>query len=46
LGEIKVNLHGATGTVEVHTTSGPIDPWRTDVRTMGIGPLDYQQRIR
>jgi hypothetical protein len=46
LNEIKVNLHGATGTVEVHTTSDPIDPWKTDVRTIGIGPLDYQQRIR
>jgi hypothetical protein len=46
LNEIKVNLHGATGTIEVHTTEDPIDPWKVDVRTIGIGPLDYQQRIR
>jgi len=46
LSEIKVNLHGATGTIEVHTTRDPIDPWKVYVRTMGIGPLDYQQRIR
>jgi hypothetical protein len=46
LSEIKVNLHGATGTIEVHTTRDSIDPWKVDVRTMGIGPLDYQQRIR
>jgi hypothetical protein len=46
LNEIKVNLHGGTGSIEVHTTEDPIDPWKTDVRTMAIGPLDYQQRIR
>jgi len=46
LSEIKVNLHGASGTIEVHTTRDSIDPWKVDVRTMGIGPLDYQQRIR
>jgi hypothetical protein len=46
LNEIKVNLHGATGTIEVHTTEDPIDPWKADVRTMGIGPLDYQERVR
>lgn len=46
LDEIKVNLHGATGTLEVLTTHDPIDPSKVDVRTMGIGPLAYQQRIR
>jgi hypothetical protein len=46
LNEIKVNLHGATGAIEVLTSHDPIDPWSVDVRTMGIGPLDYQQRIR
>lgn len=46
LNEIKVNLHGATGTIEVHTTRDPIDPWNVNVRTMGIGPLAYQQRVR
>jgi len=46
LDEIKANLHGQTGTVEVHTSVDPIDPWKADVRTMGIGPLAYQERIR
>ena len=46
LGEIKVNLHGATGTIEVHASPDPIDPWKVDVRTMGIGPLAYQERVR
>ncbi len=46
LDEIKVNLHGATGTVETHVSRDPIDPWKADVRTIGIGPLAYQQRVR
>ena len=46
LNEIKVNLHGASGSIEVHTTRDPIDPWKLDVRTMGIGPLAYQERVR
>ena len=46
LDELKVNLHGASGSIEVHTTRDPIDPWKLDVRTMGIGPLAYQERIR
>ena len=46
LDEIKVNLHGAMGTIEVHTTTDPRDPWKADVRTMGIGPLAYQERVR
>jgi hypothetical protein len=46
LDEIKVNLHGQTGSIEVHTTRDPIDPWKVDVRTMGIGPLSYQERVR
>ena len=46
LNEIKVNLHGATGAIEVLTSRDPIDPSNLDVRTMGIGPFDYQQRIR
>lgn len=46
LGEIKVNLHGAMGTIETHVSRDPIDPWKADVRTMGIGPLAYQQRVR
>jgi hypothetical protein len=46
LSELKVNLHGAIGTLEVHTTRDPIDPSKIEVRTMGIGPLAYQQRVR
>ena len=49
LDEIKVNLHGATGTVETHVTRDPIEPWnpwKAEVRSMGIGPLAYQQRVR
>ena len=46
LDEIKVNLHGASGSIEVHTSRDPIDPWKLDVRTMGIGPLAYQERVR
>jgi len=46
LGEIKVNLHGAMGSIEVHTTHDPIDPWNVEVRTMAIGPLAYQERVR
>lgn len=46
LNEIKVNLHGAIGTIETHVSRDPIDPWKVDVRTMGIGPLAYQQRVR
>jgi hypothetical protein len=46
LAEIKVSLHGATGSIEVHTTRDPVDPWKVDVRTIGIGPLAYQERVR
>ena len=44
--EIKVNLHGASGSIDVRTTRDPIDPWKVDVHTIGIGPLAYQERIR
>jgi hypothetical protein len=44
--EIKMNLHGATGTVEVLTTRDVSDPSKVSVRPMGIGPLGYQQRVR
>jgi hypothetical protein len=46
LGELKVNLHGASGSIEVLTTRDAIDPWKVNVRTMGIGPLAYQERVR
>jgi hypothetical protein len=46
LDELKVNLHGASGSIEVRTTRDPIDPWKLNVRTMGIGPLAYQERVR
>ena len=44
--EIKVNLHGGTPTVEARVTRDPIDPWKIDVHSVGIGPLAYQERVR
>ena len=41
-----MNLHGGTPTLETHVSRDPIDPWNIDVRTMGIGPLAYQERVR
>jgi hypothetical protein len=46
LDEIKVNLHGATGTVDVLTSRDIDRPWRLSVRPVGIGPLQFQQRVR
>lgn len=46
LNEIKVNLHGATGTIDVLTSRDTRDPTSGSVRPMGIGPLAYQQRVR
>lgn len=46
LNEIKVNLHGATGTIDVLTSRDTRDPTHVSVRPMGIGPLAYQQRVR
>jgi hypothetical protein len=42
--EIKVNLHGAGGHVEVLTSRDSRGV--VSVRPMGIGPLDFQQRVR
>ena len=44
--EIKVNLHGATGTVDVYVSPDYRDPWNPNVRTIGMGPFDYNQRVR
>lgn len=46
LNEIKVNLHGGTPSLDVRVTRDPDDPWKIDVKTMGIGPLAYQERVR
>jgi hypothetical protein len=46
LNEIEVNLHGGTPTLETRETRDPIDPWKVDVHTVGIGPLAYQERVR
>ena len=43
LNEIKVNLHGGTPTLEARD---PVDPWKMDVRVVGIGPLAFQERVR
>jgi len=54
LREIKVNLHGETGHVELLASRNPdYDPrwdypseqW-TNVRGIGLGPYDYQHRVR
>jgi hypothetical protein len=44
--EIKVNLHGATGTLDVLVSRDVVEPWKVSVRPMGIGPLNFQQRVR
>jgi hypothetical protein len=44
--EIKLNLHGATGTVDVYISPDYRDPWHPNVRTIGMGPFDYNQRVR
>src|SRR5262249_60809310 len=47
--EIKVNLHGGTGSYEIHGTKNALDPydwWKGGVRVFGIGPLAYNERIR
>jgi hypothetical protein len=49
LSEIKVNLHGGTGTVEYLVTRDALEPWnpyRANVRGIGMGPLPYQERVR
>jgi hypothetical protein len=43
---IKVHLHGAVGSLEVHASPDPREPAGVNVRTMGIGPLAYQVRVR
>jgi hypothetical protein len=43
LNEIKVNLHGGTPTLEARD---PVDPWKMDVRVVGVGPLAFQERVR
>ncbi len=44
--EIKVNLHGATGTVDVYVTRDSRDPANASIRPVGMGPFDYNQRVR
>jgi hypothetical protein len=46
LSEIKVNLHGATGTFHANVTVDYDDPERTSFRPYGMGPFDYNQRVR
>ena len=46
LDEIKVNLHGATGTVDVYVTRDSRDPANASIRPVGMGPFDYNQRVR
>jgi hypothetical protein len=44
--EIKVNLHGATGTVDVLTSRDTRNPDNVSIRPIGMGPFDYNQRVR
>ena len=47
LGEIKVNLHGATGEVRILAERSPdYDEPYTNVRGIGLGPWDYNRRMR
>src|SRR5437773_1761111 len=46
LDQLKVNLHGGVPMLETHVSRDPDDPWKVEVRTMGIGPLAYQERVR
>jgi hypothetical protein len=46
LKEIKVNLHGATGTLDVLVSPDSRDPREASVRGIGRGPFDYNQRVR
>jgi hypothetical protein len=45
LDEIKVNLHGAMGTVDVYTSRDTRDG-QVSIRPVGMGPFDYNQRVR
>ncbi len=46
LNEIKVNLHGAMGTVDVNVTHDSRNPENTSIRPVGMGPFDYNLRVR
>ncbi len=49
LTEIKVNLHGGSGTVDYLVTRDGLEPWnpyKASVRGIGMGPLAYQERVR
>jgi hypothetical protein len=49
LDELKVNLHGGTGTVDYLVTRDALEPWnpfKASVRGIGVGPLAYQERVR
>jgi hypothetical protein len=46
LDEIKVNPHGAMGSVDVYVSRDYRTPGRPNVRTIGMGPFDYIQRVR
>jgi hypothetical protein len=44
--EIKVNLHGATGTVDIYVSPDYRHPANPSIRGVGMGPFDYNQRVR
>jgi hypothetical protein len=44
--EIKANLHGAMGTVDVYVSPDYRNPANPSIRPVGMGPFDYNQRVR
>jgi len=40
------SVGGGVPMLETRVTRDPDDPWKIDVRSVGIGPLAYQERIR
>ncbi len=46
LAKFKVALHGQPGSVEVHVSKDLSDRHKTTVTGVGLGPVDYQERVR
>ncbi len=44
--KFKVALHGQPGTVEVNVSRDTTDPHKKTVTGVGLGPVDYQVRVR
>jgi hypothetical protein len=46
LGKLKVAFHGQPGSVELHVHNESTDPRKATVTGVGLGPVDYQERLR